>query len=189
MSGTAIPGWDLGDDLLPGPHVAQRFLEAMSGLAATVTVISATSPSGQRAGMTATAVCSLSNDPASLVVCVNRSSSLARALTTTGWFSVNLLSADQADVAGDFAGRTGLTGDDRFRDGLWSLHPTGASILRGAVASCVCHVAASMQQATHLVVIGSVHDVLPAEPTHGQPLMYHQRRFTTVTADKPVPIP
>ena len=186
---TPTPGWDLGDDLLPGPEVAARFLDAMSALAATVTVITATSPSGERTGITATAVCSLSNDPASLVACVNRSSSLARALTTTGWFTVNLLSAEQGDVAADFAGRTGLAGDQRFRDGLWTTHPTGAPVLRDAVASCVCHVSASMQQATHLVVIGAVHDVIPPEPTHLRPLMYHQRRFTTVHADDPVPVP
>jgi flavin reductase (NADH)/flavin reductase len=188
MSPSPTPGWELGDELVADPDVVRRFLDAMSALAATVTVISATSPSGERTGMTATAVCSLSNDPASLVACVNRSSSLARALTTTGWFTVNLLSDEQTGVAADFAGRTGLAGDERFRDELWTTHPTGAPVLRDAVASCVCHVSASMQQSTHLVVIGSVHDVIPPVPSHHRPLMYHQRRFTSVRVDRPVPV-
>ena len=180
------PGWDIGDDASPSEGVGERFLAAMGTLAAAVTVISAASPTSGRTGMTATAVCSLSNDPPMLVACVNRSSSLAKALATTGWFTVNLLAAQQESVAGDFAGRTGLTGDERFREGLWWSHVTGAPVLHNAAASFVCHVANSMQQATHLVVIGSVHDVvLPENEALRIPLMYHQRKFTTLTPGVP----
>lgn len=174
------PGWLQTDDQVPAPEVSQRFLTAMSSLAATVTVIAATSPSGQRSGMTATAVCSLSTDPPLLVACVNRSSTLARTLTQTGWFTVNLLSGDQEEVAARFAGRSGLSGEARFQPELWQAHPTGAPILLGAAASCVCHLANALQQATHLVAIGAVHDVLLPEHGAPAPLMYHLRRFVTV---------
>jgi flavin reductase (NADH)/flavin reductase len=179
-AGTLQPGWLHGDEQLPQPDVAQRFLTAMSSLAATVTVISATSPSGQRNGMTATAVCSLSTEPPMLVACVNRSARLAATLAQTGWFTVNLLAGDQDGVAADFAGRSGLSGDQRFRDEQWWTHPTGSPVLRGAAASCVCHVLNAMSQATHLVVIGAVHDVVLPDSGPSNPLMYHMRRFTTV---------
>lgn len=177
---TLQPGWMHSDDQLPRPDVAQLFLTAMSSLAATVTVISAASPSGERNGITATAVCSLSTEPPMLVACVNRSSRLARTLTHTGWFTVNLLAGDQQDVAADFAGRGGLSGEDRFGGSQWWSHPTGAPVLQGAAASCVCHVSNSLQQATHLVVVGAVHDVILPVSSPPTPLMYHLRRFTTV---------
>ena len=174
------PGWLQTDDQVPEPEVSQRFLTAMSSLAATVTVIAATSPSGQRSGMTATAVCSLSTEPPMLVACVNRSSTLAKTLTQTGWFSVNLLSGTQEDVAARFAGRSGLSGEARFQPELWDVHPTGAPVLRDSAASCVCHLANGMQQATHLVAIGAVHDVILPARGAPLPLMYHRRRFITV---------
>ncbi|MDO5741117.1 MAG: flavin reductase family protein [Ornithinimicrobium sp.] len=178
-TGPPQPGWLHSDELFPEVDVSQRFLTAMSALAATVTVITAASPSGERNGMTATAVCSLSNDPPMLVACINRSSGLARALTQTRWFTVNLLASNQEHVAATFAGRDGRSGEERFDPDLWSAHPSGAPVLRGAASSCVCHVANGLQQATHMVLIGVVHDVILPESDPPLPLMYHMRRFTT----------
>lgn len=170
----------------PEDGVAERFVDAMSRLAAAVTVVAAHSPRLGRVGLTATAVTSLSAEPPMLVVCLNRASSLARALPTTGWFSVNVLAAGQQDVAEAFAGRTGLTGEERFSTGTWSTHAHGVPVLAGSCASIVCHVANSMQQATHTVVIGSVHDVvLTQDGAAHAPLMYHRRRFVVPAATEP----
>jgi flavin reductase len=177
------PGWMLDDEgRAYEQEVTGHFLTAMSSLAATVCVVAAASPSGERFGITATAVCSLSTDPPQLVACVNRSSSMAKALDATGWFSVNILSGEQEPVAATFAGRTGLKGSARFDDQAWTRHTTGAPVLAGASAVCVCHVSNSLHQASHLVVIGRVLDVLLPEGVPPGPLMYHQRRFTTVNS-------
>jgi flavin reductase (DIM6/NTAB) family NADH-FMN oxidoreductase RutF len=162
-------------------QVAEQFRTAMSALAATVCVVAASSPSGERSGITATAVCSLSAEPPQIVACVNRGSSIARALDGTGWFSVNILAGHQESIAATFAGRTGRQGADRFADEEWSRHVTGVPLLTGAAASCVCHVAGCLHQASHLVLIGRVLDVLMPEGTPPAPLMYHMRRFTTVS--------
>jgi flavin reductase (NADH)/flavin reductase len=176
------PGWMLDDEGRAYEEAtAQHFLTAMSSLAATVCVVAAASPTGERFGITATAVCSLSTEPPQLVACVNRSSSMAKALEETGWFSVNILSGSQESVAGAFAGRTGLKGSDRFDDADWSQHTTGTPTLDGAAAVCVCHVSNSLHQASHIVVIGRVLDVRLREGETPSPLMYHQRRFTTVS--------
>lgn len=181
----AYPGWMLEDEgNVYQEQVIQRFLTAMSSLAATVCVVAAASPSGERFGITATAVCSLSTDPPQLVACVNRNSSMAKALTETGWFSINILSGDQEPIAGRFAGLTGEKGSDRFDDALWTQHVTGAPVLSGSSAVCVCHVDNSLHQASHLVVIGRVLDViLPTELVTPPPLMYHMRRFTTLSPE------
>ncbi len=175
------PGWmPDGEGRSYEKQVAEQFTTAMSALAATVCVVAAASPSGERSGITATAICSLSTEPPQLVVCVNRSSSMARALTDTGWFSVTILAATQEQVAATFAGRTGRQGDQRFDDALWSTHSTGAPVLHGATATCICHVSTSMQQATHLIVVGAVLDVVLPDADPPPPLMYHLRRFTAV---------
>ncbi len=182
-SPSPYPGWMLDDEgAAYEQEVSGHFLTAMSSLAATVCVVAAASPSGDRFGITATAVCSLSTDPPQLVACVNRSSSMAKALGETGWFSVSILSGEQESVAATFAGRTGLQGSDRFDDQSWSRHTTGTPVLGGASAVCVCHVSNSLHQASHLVVIGRVLDVLLPDGPPPAPLMYHQRRFTTVNA-------
>ena len=175
------PGWMLDDEgQAYEEEVAAHFLTAMSSLAATVCVVAAASPSGERFGITATAVCSLSTEPPQLVACVNRTSSMARALGATGWFSVSILSGAQEPVAAAFAGRTGLQGSQRFGDEAWTRHTTGAPVLIGASAVCVCHVSSSLHQASHLVVIGRVLDVILPPGTPPPPLMYHMRRFITV---------
>jgi flavin reductase (NADH)/flavin reductase len=180
---SAYPGWMLDDEGRAfEEEVAGHFLTAMSSLAATVCVVAAASPTGERFGITATAVCSLSTNPPQLVACVNRTSSMAKALAATGWFSINVLSGDQEDVAARFAGRTGLQGSDRFDDQAWSRHTTGAPVLADAAAVCVCHVSNSLHQASHLVVIGRVLDVVLPHGTPPAPLMYHMRRFTTVNS-------
>jgi flavin reductase (NADH)/flavin reductase len=178
------PGWMLDDEGREyEQEVAQHYLTAMSSLAATVCVVAASTPGGERLGITATAVCSLSTEPPQLVACVNRASSIAKALEETGWFSVNILAGSQEAVAATFAGRTGKKGSQRFEDQAWTQHVTGAPVLKGAAAVCVCHVSNSLHQATHVVLIGRVLDVLLPEHSEPSPLMYHQRRFTTVTAE------
>lgn len=182
-SPSSYPGWMLDDEgQAYEEQVSAHFLTAMSSIAATVCVVAAASPSGDRFGITATAVCSLSTEPPQLVACVNRSSSMAKALGETGWFSVNILSGEQEAVAATFAGRTGLHGSSRFDDRAWSRHTTGTPVLDGASAVCVCHVSNSLHQASHLVVIGRVLDVLLPHGTPPAPLMYHMRRFTTVNS-------
>lgn len=178
------PGWMLeeeGDAY--EEEIARHFLTAMSALAATVCVIAATSPDGERAGITATAVTSLSTEPPQIVACVNRGSSITKALNATGWFSVNILSGSQESVAATFAGRTGKQGAERFDDESWTQHVTGTPVLVGAASTLVCHVSNSLYQASHQVLIGRVLDVLLPEGEPPAPLMYHMRRFTTVSSD------
>ena len=172
--------WVFDESIRPAhPELTDHFLRAMGSLAATVTVVAAASPTAGRTGATATAVCSLSTEPPMMVICLNRDSSLAKLLRTTGWFTVNLLAGGQEGIAADFAGRTGLKGENRFGP-EWTAHHSGAPVLEGAVASCICRIVNSMQQATHTVIIGEVHDVVMSADTPPTPLVYHDRRFTTL---------
>jgi len=172
--------WVYDESISPAhPERANHFLRAMGSWAAAVTVAAAASPTAGRSGATATAVCALSTEPPMMVICLNRESSLAKMLRKTGWFSVNLLAAGQEGIAEDFSGRTGLRGEERFGSG-WSAHHSGTPVLNGAVATCICRIVNSMQHATHTVIIGEVHDVVMSDQTPPAPLLYHDRKFTTL---------
>ena len=96
----------------PADPLVHDFRAAMRQLAATVCVVTAGTGDGRR-GLTATAVCSLSITPPSMLVCVNRQGAAHRAITENGCFCVNILGADQLDVAHRFAGQTGA-GENKF---------------------------------------------------------------------------
>lgn len=156
------------------------FRATMRHLASSVTVI-ATGPVGERFGLTATAVCSLSDDPAMLLVCVNRTASAHDLISQNRNFSVNLLANDQEHVAARFAGRSGLKGDARFEAGCWLPMVTGAPTLVDAMARFDCEVMQEHIFATHTIFIGRVVAAQARETS--DPLIYHRGRFRPLAAD------
>src|SRR5580700_4745781 len=110
------------------------FREAMSRLGAAVHVITTAGPGG-KAGATATAVCSVSDAPPTLLMCLNRRSQTNPAVVENGVFCINTLGHEGAEIADLFAGRTGVQGADRFAIGEWAVLATGAPVLASAVAA------------------------------------------------------
>jgi flavin reductase (DIM6/NTAB) family NADH-FMN oxidoreductase RutF len=152
------------------------FRSVMSRFAGAVSIVatgSAADPAGWR-GMTATAVCSLAAQPPSLVVCLNRLTGTHQQLRRHGLFSVNLLSADQADLAATFAGHGGLIGAGRFTDGTWTTGAVDTPVLADALAAFECRVAEAIEYGTHTLLIGAVES---ARGSHGHPLIYHRHRY------------
>src|SRR5258705_8340837 len=120
-----------------GPEIVRTvepsiFREAMSRLGAAVHVITTAGPGG-KAGATATAVCSVSDAPPTILICLNRRSQTNPIVTENGVFCVNTLGIAHADIADIFAGRTGVQGTDRFSTGDWMVMTTGSPVLASAV--------------------------------------------------------
>src|SRR5499425_2054685 len=92
---------------------AAQFREAMSRLGAAVHVVT-TAGSAGKTGATATAVCSVSDAPPTLLMCLNRRSHSNPVVAENGVFCVNTLGDGGAEIADIFAGRTGVRGLDRF---------------------------------------------------------------------------
>jgi flavin reductase (DIM6/NTAB) family NADH-FMN oxidoreductase RutF len=80
------------------------FRGAMRHLTGGVSVITA-GRDDDIAGMTVTSVSSLSVDPPTLIVSINRGASSWPLLKRHGFFGVNILTADQLDVAERFSGK------------------------------------------------------------------------------------
>lgn len=149
--------------------LAQSYREIMRHQAGAVSVIAA-GPPGARAGLTATAVCSLSDDPPTLLACVNRRASAHSVIEAERVFSINLLAADQQPIADCFSGRTGVKGEDRFGIGAWRTANTGAPVLDGALASLECRIEEQHNFSTHSIFIGRVVDAIVV--AQAAPLLY-----------------
>lgn len=142
----------------PGESAADEFRGAMRELAGAVSVISC-GEGERRAGFTATSVSSLSADPPTLVVCVNRSSSSWPTLRDARSFGVNILSASHRELAHRFAGRTGAEGAERYEGGHWITLSTGAPLLSDALAAFDCSVEEIIERHSHAIVIGRIEAV------------------------------
>jgi flavin reductase (DIM6/NTAB) family NADH-FMN oxidoreductase RutF len=111
------------------------------------------------AGMTVTSVSSLSVDPPSLIVSINRSASSWPLLKRDGFFGVNILNADQLDIAERFSGKNGLKGADRFAGAEWITRASGVPLLVGALAAIDCEVEDIIERHSHAIVIGRALDL------------------------------
>lgn len=120
-----------------------------------------------RSGMTATAVCSLSFEPLSILVCVNRNASIFQELENAGRFAVSILSEADQEIANMF-GSSKLK-ELRYTSGEWQ-QMAGSPILLSAVANIACETLGSMDVGTHRVVAGQVVDVR-VNP-EARPLLY-----------------
>jgi flavin reductase (DIM6/NTAB) family NADH-FMN oxidoreductase RutF len=151
-----------------------EFKTAMRRLAAGVTIVATAGRQG-RAGLTATAVCSLSADPPRLLVCVNRDSAPNGAIARAKRFSVNVLATRHKALALRFAGATGVQGEERFAKGEWREGVTGAPLLADALASFDCRLLDAVESGTHTIFIGDVREA-HATPA-GAPLVYAAGAF------------
>mgnify|MGYP002388849074 CR=1 FL=1 len=111
----------------------------------------------RRAGMTATAICSLSAEPPQVLACLNRRSTTCRTVEEARCFSINLLATSQLPLARIFAGFDGgISAERKFETGLWRPGVTGAPILEDAVLTLECALVTAHPASTHNIVIGEV---------------------------------
>jgi len=141
----------------------------MRRLAASVCLITTLNEDGSRNGLTATAVCSMTAAPPTLLCCLNRSSNSFAAIEKAGMFAVNVLSTDDKEIADRFA--TSIAGDDKFGLGDWAALGTGAPILKSAIAAFDCKLANVVAVGTHGILLGEVQG-LELNPHKAKPLLY-----------------
>lgn len=155
---------------------AAGFRGAMRQLAGGVCIITA-GQGEDRSGMTVTSVSSLSIDPPTLVVCINRQSSTWPLLLRYRAFGVNVLRADQKDVGLRFSGHGGVTGSARFGNDPTIVLETGTPLLSDALAVVDCEVEDVISRHSHGIIVGRVR---AARSAHGHgPLIYWQGEYRT----------
>ena len=150
------------------------YREAMSHFAGAVHVITTDGPHGRR-GVTVIAACSVTDDPPTVLVCLNRTKQDNDCFTQNGVFALNTLSAAQRPIADAFSGLTGLSQDDRFALAEWETVASGAPVLVGAEAVFDCHLVEAKEFATHRVLFGKVTGLRIGDSF--EPLIYHHRAY------------
>jgi flavin reductase (DIM6/NTAB) family NADH-FMN oxidoreductase RutF len=160
---------------------ASDFRNAMRQLTGGVSVITA-GKGRDISGMTVTSVSSLSVEPASLIVSLNRESSSWPLVKRYGFFGVNILTSDQIDIAERFTGKGGLKGADRFGGATWITRASGVPLLDGALAAIDCEVEDVIERHSHAIVVGRVLDVAVSARTAA--LAYWQGRYVAIDQDE-----
>ncbi|UPJ72055.1 flavin reductase family protein [Bradyrhizobium sp. 187] len=133
-------------------------------------------------GMTVTSVSSFSVDPPTLIVSINRDASSFPLIRRHGAFGVNILAADQLDIAERFAGKGGLKGADRFAGARWVTAVSGVPLLVGALSAVDCEVEEILERHSHGIVIGRVRDV--RNSTRNAALAYWHGQYVAVDQDE-----
>jgi flavin reductase (DIM6/NTAB) family NADH-FMN oxidoreductase RutF len=137
--------------------LSEDFKQAMRRLATTIAIV--TTGTGENwSGMAATAVTSVTSDPPTVLVAVNRSASLSPVLQAEQRFCINLLAERHRDLVGIFSG--GKSGIDRFSTGGWVASNEGLPVLPDAVASLICTTQMTLGVATHTLFIGQVQRIV-----------------------------
>jgi len=177
LAPTAMPphGERVTEPIQTREELLQSFRSAMRHVAATVYAVT-TGHGGGRYGILATAVSSLSFDPPSLLVCVNRSASLHAPLASAGIFCVNVLGLGNRDVAEHFAS---CPAEERFAVGEWE-EAHGVPLLATAQSSFVCRRRHCHEYGTHTIFIGEL--IVAKHRADAAPLTYYDRRYIDISA-------
>lgn len=149
--------------------MAAAMREGMRRLASGVCIVSAQADSGERTAMTATSITSVSDSPSSLLVCINRDTSMHNILSKGGAFAVNLLHNSQQDLSNHCA--SGDQGEQRFSMGQWQ-EKEGVPYLGDCLAVFICKQAKTVTFGTHDIVIGEITQVNVDETENIDPLLY-----------------
>ena len=141
-----------------------QFREGMSRLGAAVNLI-ATDGAAGRHGFTASAVCSVTDTPPTLLVCMNRGVRSHDAFLANACLSVSVLAGGHEALSGVFADR-GVEMETRFAAADWLVGETGAPLLASAVVSFDCRIGTVTPIGTHSVLFC---DVVSVQLGDGEP--------------------
>ena len=151
---------------------ATDFKNAMSLLTSAVNVVTTAGVSG-RYGFTASAVCSVTDTPPTLLVCMNKASRSHKHFIENKILTVNVLGADHQHISNVFASK--MSSEERFEYGRWTELETGAPVLEDALVSFDCEIEQIQEVGTHSIFMCRVAAIQRSE--QDQSLVYFNRAY------------
>ncbi len=128
-------------------------------------------------GMTVSAFAEVSLAPPLVLVCAEKCSHTHPVIASGGVFALNLLAADQRELADRFASKRD---EDRRFVGLdYESGVTGAPLLSGTLATLDCRVRAAHDAGDHVIYVGEVVDLRRSQR---EPLVYWAGTYRTLGA-------
>lgn len=138
------------------------FRQVMRTFPTGVTVVAARDGEGVPLGLTVNSFTSVSLDPPTVLICIDRGSTSHDRLVDAGAFTVNILASGQDALASRFATDPAA---DRFDGVVWSAGPNGAPVLDGVAAWLACTVEAVHPGGDHSILVARVDDARAASPS------------------------
>ncbi|HDS1153083.1 TPA: flavin reductase [Pluralibacter gergoviae] len=160
-------------------NLQTEFRNAMAQLGSAVSVIATDGPAG-KFGFTASAVCSVTDTPPTLLVCMNRNSYAHSHFCDNGVLCVNVLSGDHQQLSGIFADAR-LRSQERFSHDSWQVMASGAPALVSAAANFDCRIADCHEVGSHSVFYCQVQAIRISE--HPRGLVWFNRRYHALGDD------
>jgi len=157
-----------------------EFRDAMARLSAAVNIVTTDGPAG-RAAITVSAVSSVSDEPATLLVCINQKSAAHAILVANGRLCVNVLAAHHEELARRVAGMTGLAPAERMEQVQWETGAHGQPTLPDALAVLEGDIVLQQQAGTHGVFFVEIRHLRLGQSTEDG-LAYFDRRFHRMAA-------
>lgn len=151
---------------------ATDFRSAMCFLTGAVNVVTTIGASG-RYGFTASAVCSVTDTPPTLLVCMNKASNSHAHFIANKILTVNVLGAHHQPISNAFSSK--IHSEERFRQGAWTELKTGSPVLEDALVSFDCQIEQIQTIGTHDVFICRIVAIQQAQQTQG--LVYFNREY------------
>jgi flavin reductase len=160
------------------PATKESFRNGMAKLCAAVNIVTSDGAAGL-AGFTATAVCSVTDQPPTLLVCLNRNASVYATVTKNGVLAVNTLAAHHVPLSNLFGGKTPV--EERFAAATWQRGETGAPLLIDALTAFDCRITEHFDVGTHTILICTVAGIAGEGGPAG--LTYFDRAYHSVGAE------
>ena len=136
-----------------------------------VSVISNTQSNGRKNAITVSSVTSISINPPSIIVCINKKSSIHEGLVLNSKFCINLVNEEQQDIAEICSDPNRI--NERFKNIEWI--GKKPPIMKNALVNIICKVDKIVEYKTHSIVIGLVQKIKNSE--HKNPLMYQEGMY------------
>jgi flavin reductase (DIM6/NTAB) family NADH-FMN oxidoreductase RutF len=156
------------------PNFSQREFRASLAMFATgVTIVTARTPSGELVGLTASSFNSVSLTPPLVLWSLSQAAGSMAVLATGSHYAINILAADQMELAERFASRR----EDRWAGVVFDTGSTGAPLLAGAAASFECFNRSRYEEGDHVIFVGEVERC--SHKAGASPLLYHGGKFYT----------
>ncbi|ACP23457.1 predicted oxidoreductase, flavin:NADH component (plasmid) [Sinorhizobium fredii NGR234] len=161
---------------MEAPVTKTEFRDAMARVCAPVNVIT-TNGSAGRGGFTATAMCSVTDEPPTLLVCMNSRSAQTGLFVENRRFCVNVLTGEHKDLAACFAGQQADM-EARYATAEWNELRSGSQALADAIVSFDCRMVEARLVGTHNIFIGEVVEIRTRKDGHA--LLYFDRNYVHV---------
>lgn len=155
------------DSTSPAALDERRFRDTMGHYASGITIV--TGHDGvEPIGFTCQSFYSVSVDPPLVSFSVMRTSTTYPRIAPTGKFAVNVLAHDQFHISNQFARR----GTDKWAGITWAPAASGNPVIADTMMWVDCESWAVHEAGDHLIVIGRVVEMSPAEWHTREPLVY-----------------